>query len=68
MYAALLGGEEQVRHKLASGRKAYVHVARGKVSVNGQALAAGDALKASEVAELVFEKGEQAEVILFDLA
>jgi len=43
-------------------------VARGKLTVNGQLLEAGDALKASGVAELVFEKGEQAEVILFDLA
>ena len=32
------------------------------------ALAAGDALKASGVTELVLEKGEQAEVLLFDLA
>ena len=38
------------------------------VTVNGQPLQAGDALKASGVAEIVIEKGEQAEVILFDLA
>ena len=68
VYAALLDGAERVSHKLAPARRAYVHVARGKVSVNGRQLAAGDALKASGVAELVFENGEQAEVILFDLA
>ena len=68
VYATLLDGSERVSHKLAPGRRAYVHGARGKVSVNGQPLAAGDALKASGVAELVLEKGEQAEVILFDLA
>ena len=68
VYAALLDGAERVSHKPAPARKAYVHVARGKVTVNGQPLQAGDALKASGVAELVFEKGEQAEVILFDLA
>ena len=68
VYAALLDGAERIGHKLAPARKAYVQVARGKLTVNGQPLQAGDALKASGVAELVLEKGEQAEVILFDLA
>jgi len=68
VYAALLDGAERIGHRLAPGRKAYVHVARGKLKVNGQALEAGDALKAEGVAELVFENGEQAELILFDLA
>jgi quercetin 2,3-dioxygenase len=44
-----------------------VHVARGKLAANGQSLAAGDALKATEVEEIVLERGEQAEVLLFDL-
>ncbi len=68
VYAALLDGAEHVSHKLAPGRRAYVHVARGKVSVNGQPLAAGDALKASGMTELALDHGEQAEVLLFDLA
>ena len=68
VYAALLDGAERVTHTLAPGRKAYVHLARGALTVNGQPLQAGDALKASGVAELVMEKGGQAEVILFDLA
>jgi redox-sensitive bicupin YhaK (pirin superfamily) len=68
VYAALLDGAERIAHALRPGRKAYVHLARGKATVNGQPLAAGDALKASGVAELVFEKGDQAEVLLFDLA
>jgi len=68
VYAALLDGAERISHKLAPARKAFVHLARGKLTVNGQALQAGDALKAGGVAEVVFENGEQAEVILFDLA
>jgi hypothetical protein len=68
MYAALLDGEERVAHRLPEGRRAYVHVARGKAVVNGTELAAGDALKASGVAEIVLERGQQAEVLLFDLA
>ena len=68
VYAALVDGAERVTHTLAPGRKAFVHVARGRLTVNGQRLDAGDALKANGAAELVFEMGEQAEVILFDLA
>ncbi len=65
--AALLDGAERVSYQLAPGRKGYVHLARGKANVNGQQLQAGDALMASGVTELVLEKGEQAEAILFDL-
>jgi len=45
-----------------------VHVARGRLAVNGQPIEAGDALKATQTAELVLEKGKDAEVLLFDLA
>ncbi len=67
VYAALLDGAERASHALAAGRKAYVHVARGKVTVNGNALDAGDALKASGEAEIVLARGDNAEILLFDL-
>ena len=67
IYATLLEGAESARHALAPGRKAYVHVVRGKLVANGTPLAAGDALKAGGVAEIVLEKGEGAEALLFDL-
>ena len=67
-YAVLVDGTEKVMHTLAAGRRAYVHVARGSVSVNAQALAAGDALKLSELSEITLEHGDRAEVLLFDLA
>jgi len=68
LYAGLLDGAERAIHALKPGRRAYVHVARGRLTANGKALEAGDALKAVGVAEIVLEKGEQAEVLLFDLA
>jgi len=67
VYAALVDGAERVTHKLAKGRKAYVHVARGKLTVNGEQLAAGDALKADGVPAITLEQGTQAEILLFDL-
>ena len=67
LYAALIDGDERVVHKLAAGRKAYVHVARGAVTVNGQPLGPGDALKADGESAVVIENGDKAEVLLFDL-
>ena len=67
IYAALLDGKEHAVHPLGSGRRAYVHVARGKVSVNDSDLEAGDAVQASGVERLELRKGEAAEVLLFDL-
>jgi len=68
LYAALLDGADRATHKLQPGRRAYLHVARGKLTANGQPLEAGDALKATNTAEITLEKGEGAEVLLFDLA
>ena len=67
LYAALFDGSERVTHRLAAGRGAYVHVVRGKLEVNGQPLAAGDALRTETAGEVVLEQGEQAEILLFDL-
>ncbi len=66
VYAALLDGAERVVHSLASGRRAFLHVARGSVSANGLALAAGDALKMTDETQIVIT-GKGAEVLLFDL-
>ena len=67
IYAGLFDGAERAALPLAAGRKAYLHLVRGGLTVNGTLLGAGDALKASGVADLVLEKGEGAEALLFDL-
>ena len=70
LFATVLEGEDQVAHKLDRGRHAWVQVARGKVSVNGQELAAGDGAAISDEAavQLAATSSEPAEVLLFDLA
>ena len=68
LFAGLLDGADRATHVMTPSRRAYVHVARGGLTVNGQALEAGDALKATGVAEIVLEKGKEAEVLLFDPA
>jgi quercetin 2,3-dioxygenase len=67
LYAGLLDGAEQVEHALGEGRRAFVHVARGRLTVNGQPLDAGDALKATGSQRITLAQGENAEVLLFDL-
>src|SRR5258708_5751802 len=67
VYAGLFDGAERAEHAVASGRRAYVHVARGRISVNGNVLDAGDALE-TDAPRIVFEEGEGTEVLLFDLA
>ena len=60
-------GDESATLALAPGRRAYVHVARGSVAVNGERLAAGDAAKLTQAAEVRLAQGEAAEVLVFDL-
>jgi len=67
IHAALLDGAERAEHPLAEGLAAWVHVARGSVTVNGEVLAAGDAA-ALAAGPVVLERGAGAEVLLFDLA
>ena len=68
IYAGLFNGDESATLTIASGRRAYIHVARGSVTVNDRALNAGDALKLTEVADIKITQGNQAEVLVFDLA
>ncbi len=67
IYAGLFDGAERATQPLVSGRKAYLHVVQGKLTVNGTPLQAGDAVKMTGVAEVVLEQGESAEALLFDL-
>ena len=66
--AGLFDGDERVERPLDPSRKTYVHLVRGRLAVNGQRLAAGDALRIENEPSLLLEGGEQAEVLVFDLA
>ena len=68
LYAGLFDGDETARLPLAAGRLGYVHVARGSVLVNGQALEAGDAALLRGEPQVEIKHGRAAEVLVFDLA
>jgi len=66
--AALLDGAETLDYPIPAGRRAYLHVARGSLQANGRELAAGDALMYVDEARVSLAAGNDAEVLLFDLA
>ena len=71
LFATRLDSGTSVAHTLASGRSAWVHVARGNASVNGMPLGAGDglAIEGSDPRAVEIAGGtEGAEVLVFDLA
>jgi redox-sensitive bicupin YhaK (pirin superfamily) len=66
LFAGLFDGEETVEQVIAASRRAYIHVARGSVTINGQVLRSGDALKTG-AGTIRIEGGRAAEVLVFDL-
>jgi redox-sensitive bicupin YhaK (pirin superfamily) len=69
LYATMLEPYETVTHPLAEGRIAWVQVAWGAITLNGETLTAGDgaAVNAATVLTLTSTAGT-AEVLLFDMA
>ncbi|MBW8470113.1 MAG: pirin family protein [Thiobacillus sp.] len=67
MYAGLFNGSESAELALDPKRKAYVHLVRGALDVNGQRLQAGDAAVIAEAERLTLARGDDAEVLVFDL-
>lgn len=67
LYATLLAPGERVAHTIEAGRGAWVHVARGSVLLNGEALEAGDGVGIAGAGSFELEgKSPSAEVLLFD--
>ena len=66
LYAGSFDRGEHAQLEVAPGRLAYVHVARGEITVQGRSLGAGDGL-ATVGGPLVLEHGQNAEVLVFDL-
>ncbi|MDO9114703.1 MAG: pirin family protein [Polaromonas sp.] len=67
VYAGLFDGDETADMALNPQRKTYVHLVRGELQVNGQALKAGDALQLEAEGRLLLSHGKDAEVLVFDL-
>jgi redox-sensitive bicupin YhaK (pirin superfamily) len=68
LYVTLLGPGDRRGRDLAPGRHAWVQVARGKASLNGRPLEAGDGAAVTDEPRLELEGTTESEVLVFDLA
>ena len=68
IYASVLTPGTTLSHRLRDGRHAWLHLARGSATVNGAEIAAGDGVAFSDVDVIEITAGEEAELLLFDLA
>jgi redox-sensitive bicupin YhaK (pirin superfamily) len=68
LYSGLFEADQTAALELPAGRLAYVHLMRGQLQVNGQALSAGDAALLDGESRIDLSQGEGAEVLVFDLA
>jgi redox-sensitive bicupin YhaK (pirin superfamily) len=67
LYLAKLEANQDVTHTLAPGRNAWLHVAEGEVTLNGQTLSGGDAVAVAEESTLNLRGNKASQVLLFDL-
>ena len=67
VWLARLGAGAGVTHSLKPGRHAWVQVAEGEMTLNGQALRAGDGAALSDEAGLTLAAKSGAQALLFDL-
>ncbi len=68
LHAGLLDPGQKAEYRLPPGRYAWVHIARGSLSLDGERLEAGDAAAVSAPGTLALQGREAAELLLFDLA
>jgi len=68
VYAATLNGDQSTCFALKEGRRAWIQVAKGSLTVNGEDLRRGDGLAVLDPGEITLSHGEDAEILLFDLA
>jgi len=68
LYAGLFNQGESALLDIDPDRKAYVFLVRGTLDINGQTLSAGDAALLEHESKIHLVNGENAEVLVFDLA
>ncbi len=66
-YVSRLGAGDRVTHELASGRRAFLYVIEGEITVNGEGLSAGDQARISDANRLGITGTSASEIILIDL-
>ncbi|MDA0240816.1 MAG: pirin family protein [Proteobacteria bacterium] len=68
LYASLLDQGAWVTHRPEAGRRTWIQLASGAVTVNGKDLSAGDGIAVSDESEITISAKAGSEFLLFDLA
>jgi redox-sensitive bicupin YhaK (pirin superfamily) len=69
VWAATLGRRRQIDHPITTGRRAWLQVARGAITLNDRPLEAGDGAAIRHEPSLsILGREEESEILLFDLA
>ena len=68
LYAAILDEGHELEHRFASGRRGWMQIVAGTVTVNGETLTAGDGAAIADVETLDIVARADAEFLLFDMA
>ena len=67
LYAGTFDGDQEATLAINPNRKAYVHLIKGTIAVNGLPLSGGDAVMIAVESTIHLSHAEQAEVLVFDL-
>lgn len=67
LYAANLQDNEELSYSIPPGRRVYIHLARGKLELNGHELEAGDGAKIWDENINILSIAAGSEALLFDL-
>ncbi len=68
IWVARLDADVEAIHPLAQGRKAWLQVAKGEVTLGEETLTAGDAAAVTDQAQIAIRSKSPSEVLLFDLS
>jgi len=68
IWSAKLDAENEAVHNLRPGRKAWLQVAKGEVSIGEETLKAGDAAALTDMTQIQVRSRAPSEILLFDLA
>lgn len=67
MYLSLLSKGRSLRHEFGPGRKGWLQVATGAVTLGGETLRAGDGAAIQDEASITIAAAEESQFLLFDL-
>jgi len=67
LFSTVLDAGAELDYAFGERRRGFVQIVRGTVEINGESLAAGDAIAAQDQPKLTIRAADEAELLLFDM-